>query len=118
MTAPTLDCHYADRPDRRPGRQLTATVAVGNVYLCPDCLARRSTLGKGQPVRALPPHATTSQEDLLDQITHAAARLHQAEQALSTAVRRARRAGSSWTQIGQRLHVTRQAAHQRFQEAH
>jgi len=117
MTAPaTADCYYAGKPRERPACQLTATAAVGGVLLCPDCLPRRSTVGKGQRVRHLPT-ATADGPDPLDQITQAAARVRQAEQTLTAAVRRARRHGHSWTQIGQRLAITRQAAHQRFQEA-
>lgn len=120
MTAPaTRDCYYATHPDARPTCQLTATAALGRVYLCPDCLARRSTLGKGQPVRQLPAPAEDYPSRPLDQIVVAAARLHHAEQALTAAVHRARGRGHSWTEIGQRLTITRQAAHQRFGgEAH
>jgi hypothetical protein len=116
MTAPvTPDCYYATHPDARPTCQLTATAAVGGLYLCPDCLARRSTLGKGQPVRPLPaPAGEDYPSRPLDRIVVAAARLHQAEQALTAAVRRARERGHSWTEIGERLTITRQAAHQRF----
>jgi hypothetical protein len=118
MTGPApRRCFYADRPTARPDCQLTATATVGRIPLCSSCLARRSTLGKGQPVRPLPTGGDPHQVDPLDWIDEAAAELRVADDTLRAAVHRARQRGHSWTLIGQRLNITRQAAQQRFHQA-
>jgi hypothetical protein len=115
--AAALRCYYADQPTARPDCRLTATARVGRTPLCPSCLVLRSTLGKGEPVRPLPTPGGVDKTDPLDRIAQAAAELRAAEHALAGAVHRARQRGYSWTLIGQRLHITRQAAQQRFKEA-
>ena len=50
----------------------------------------------------------------LVQLTTAAEAFDAANHALDDAVRRARTAGHSWTQIGQRFNITRQGAQQRW----
>jgi hypothetical protein len=104
-------CHYATSPASRPGCQVTAVVRRGTVPLCASCDAQRSTLGKGQPGTPLPAPAPTS---VLDWIGRTHARLAGAEAELAAAVTRARQHGHSWADIGARLHITRQAAQQRY----
>jgi hypothetical protein len=114
MSRATFRCYYATQPGSRPDCQLTAAAQVGTVPLCPSCLARRSTLGKGQPVRPLPAAPPTNPLEL---IVDAAQQLHTAERTLHAAVIPARQHGQSWTAIGDTLQITRQAAQQRFREA-
>ena len=104
-------CHYADNPASRPHCTLTATVAFGTIALCPSCQTRRSSLGKGQPARPLPP---SPQVDVLDWISTAHEQTKNAETNLTAAVTRARQTGVSWSVIGTQLGISRQAAQQRF----
>lgn len=107
-------CYYADDPVSRPTCTLTATVAFGTITLCPSCQTRRSSLGKGQPARPLPP---SPQLDVLDWIATAHEQTKNAERHLTAAVDRARQTGASWSVIGTQLGITRQAAQQRFTRA-
>jgi hypothetical protein len=108
-------CLYADQPTTRPHCQLTATVRYGTAALCPDCDARRSTLGKGVTPRRLP---NPQPVDILHWIAQADEQTHQAHIQLRAAVQRARAQHHSWTAIGATLHITRQAAQQRFKQDH
>lgn len=112
-----LRCYYAHQPGARPDCRLGATARVGRTPLCSSCLARRSTLGKGQRVRRLSTGGGEDAIDVLSWISEAAAELRTAEHGLAGAVHRARQRGHSWAAIGQRLQITRQAAQQRFKEA-
>lgn len=114
-TSTAARCYYAPDPKARPGCQLTATVRVGSIPLCGSCADRRSTLGKGQPVRPLT--ATTGTIDPLDWVAEANTDLHDARRTLAAAVLRAHQHGHSWAAIADRLGTTRQAAQQRFREA-
>jgi hypothetical protein len=104
-------CHYATSPASRPGCQVTAVVRRGTVPLCASCDALRSTVGKGQPGTPVPAPAPAG---VLDWIGQAHACLLDAEAELTAAVTRARQHGHSWAAIAARLHITRQAAQQRF----
>jgi len=106
---PAPRCRYATELNTRPDCQVTAVVCRGRVPLRASCDALRSTLGKGQAAARLP---ATQTIDLLDWITQAQAQLRGAEAELAAAVIRARQMGKSWTAIGARLGVTRQAAQQ------
>jgi len=108
---PTRRCYYASDPTGRPDCQLTAVVRYGMIALCADCRQRRSTLGKGQPAEPVNPGRPV---DVLDWVRDADTDLRRTERLLVAAVTRARQHGHSWTAIGQRLGVTRQAAQQRF----
>ena len=104
-------CHYAEDPTRRPHCTLTASIRLGTVALCPSCSARRSSLGKGQPPVALPPGPAL---DVLAWIETAQQQAAAAERILAATVTRARQAGHTWSAIGARLGISRQAAQQRF----
>jgi hypothetical protein len=84
---------------------------LGPTPLCGTCALARSTLGKGTAPRPLPPGPPL---DVLSWVTEADAATRQAQRDLTAAVTRARSRGHSWTQIANRLGITRQAAHQRF----
>ncbi|MBA3367375.1 MAG: hypothetical protein H0T99_01650 [Geodermatophilaceae bacterium] len=107
-------CYYAHDPKTRPGCQLTATVQIGSIALCPACAELRSTLGKGQPTRPLPALADTDAPDALDWVSQADADLRAAQHTLAASVQRARQHQHTWTAIAHRLETTRQAAQQRF----
>jgi hypothetical protein len=104
-------CYYAADPTLRPACTLTATARYGGVPLCPSCAARRSTVGKGEPPRPLPPGPAL---DVLAWIDAAHGELRAAERTLAAAVARARQHGHSWSTIGARLGISRQGAQQRF----
>jgi hypothetical protein len=104
-------CHYADDPAIRPDCSLTATVRYGDLALCPSCRSRRSTVGKGEIARPLPAGPAV---DVLSWIDQAHRQAAAAEHTLDAAIVRARQAGVSWAQIGDRLGVSRQAAQQRL----
>ncbi|MEO6886649.1 MAG: hypothetical protein ABI232_10250 [Jatrophihabitantaceae bacterium] len=115
---PSLDispirCRYADRTSERPHCQLTAVVRYGNIALCGDCAQRRSTLGKGHPPRPVPPRG---QLDTIQWLATADEQLRKAHAELAAAVQRARTQGHTWTTIGAALHISRQAAQQRFRK--
>jgi hypothetical protein len=107
-----IACCYATDPTTRPDCQLTATIRIGPIPLCPACAERRSTLGKGQPTRRLPTLAAAP--DALDWVSQADADLPAAQRTLAISVHRARQHHHSWTEIADRLGTTRQAAQQRF----
>jgi len=109
-----IRCQHATDPVLRPGCTVTATVRIGPIPLCSSCHSRRSSVGKGQPSVALPASPTI---DLLAWIHSCQQAADQAEQTLLAAITRARQNGTSWTQIGTQLGVSRQAAQQRFTRA-
>jgi hypothetical protein len=104
-------CYYAGDPTRRPDCEGWATTAYGPVALCPSCDARRSTVGKGVVARSLVTGASWS---ALETVEAAVGRLRAAEDQLVDAVVSARRLGHSWSELGNALGVSRQAAQQRF----
>jgi hypothetical protein len=110
MAADPARCIYALRPADRPGCQLTATVTYGGISLCSACEAKRSTLGKGQTRRRLPPTGP----DPLALLADAHLDLIDAHEKLQAAVLRARQHHTTWTAIASVLGTTRQAAQQRF----
>lgn len=105
-------CHYATQPGRRPDCQITAVLRRGGLFLCTNCDAQRSTLGKGQPATTIRPTPTPA--DPLDWVTQAQDRLTAAQEELDAAVTRARRHGHTWAAIADRIGVTRQAVQQRY----
>jgi hypothetical protein len=101
-------CFYADDPTGRPHCTLTAVVCYELVALCQACRSRRSNLGKGAAPVPLPAGPAV---EVLDWISAAHEQAVAAQRTLSAAaVTRARQAGHSWTAIGNRLGITRQAA--------
>lgn len=108
---PPRRCYYADQPGKRPHCTLAASVRYGAVPLCPSCAQQRSTLGKGIAPAQL---AISRPVDVLAWIVEAQAATAQADRHLAAAVVRARSSGHTWTEIADRLGVTRQAAQQRF----
>jgi hypothetical protein len=110
-TAPAVRCHYATDPTRRPHCTLTAHARYATIPLCPTCAQQRSTLGKGHTPVPLP---ATPPLDVLTWITHAQAAVQEADHTLTAAITRARSQGHTWTQIGNQLGTTRQAAQQRL----
>jgi hypothetical protein len=113
LDAPAVRCAYARRPTERPNCQLSAVVKYGNTTLCADCDTRRSTLGKATPGHRLPPGTTV---DVIQWLTQADQRLHQASTELAAAAWHARTQGHTWTAIGAALNITKQAAQQRFRQ--
>ncbi len=110
MTGP-VRCHYATEPVTRPNCQLVAVVRYGDTALCASCDQQRSTLGKGlSPTRL----KATADLDVLAWINQTQRALRTAEHDLAGAVHRARQHGQPWSAIGAALHVSRQAAQQRF----
>jgi hypothetical protein len=109
-----IRCLHATEPVLRPDCTVTAAVRVGPIPLCSSCHHHRSSVGKGQPSRALP---TGPKIDLLAWISTAHPALEQAEQTLHATITRARHNGTTWTEIGTQLGITKQAAQQRFTRA-
>ena len=104
-----LRCFY-DAPRHRqlrPDCQGDAFVAYGPITLCRNCDLRRSTVGKGTVPRAVPGVE-------LRHLADAAQTAADADAELTHAAHAARNAGATWTQIGDAVGVTRQAAQQRW----
>lgn len=104
-----LRCYYDDARHRhlRPHCQGVAVVAYGPTRLCASCDTMRSSVGKGTVPRPVP----AAELGRLIDAAHVAAA---AEDQLTRTARAARHAGASWTQIGDALGITRQAAQQRW----
>ena len=104
-----LRCYYDDPRYRklRPDCAGVAVVAYGPTTLCASCDLRRSTVGKGMSPRAVPGVE-------LGRLIAAAQAAADAESELAHAAHAARQGGASWTQIGDALGLTRQAAQQRW----
>jgi len=104
-----LRCYYDDARHRqlRPHCQGVAVVAYGPTRLCATCDAMRSSVGKGTVGRPVPGAE-------LGRLIDAARNAADADNKLDRAARAARHAGASWTQIGDALGLTRQAAQQRW----
>ena len=104
-----LRCWYAGpaRRAERPRCRGMGVVAYGDIVLCSECDKMRSALGRTQVGRSLP---GAELAELID----AAAELSRAEQRLGRALRLARAPGASWSQVGDAIGVSRQAAQQRF----
>ena len=106
-----LRCYY-DQPrhrELRPDCQGVAVVAYGPTRLCATCNLMRSTVGKGTAPRPVPGVE-------LGRLIDAARAETDAQRQLAHAIRNARNAGASWTQIGDALGLTRQAAQQRWRD--
>ncbi len=104
-----LRCFY-DAPRHRqlrPDCEGVAIVIYGPIALCPSCDLRRSTVGKGTV-----PRSVAGVE--LGRLIAAAQTAADADAELAHAAHAARHAGASWTQIGDAVGVTRQAAQQRW----
>ncbi len=104
-----LRCYYDEPRHRalRPHCEGTAVVAYGPTRLCASCDAMRSAVGRTNVARAVPGVELAA---LIDAACSAA----DAERQLGHAARAARAAGASWSQIGDALGLTRQAAQQRW----
>jgi len=102
-------CYYDDDRHRhlRPHCQSIAVVAYGPTRLCAVCDAMRSSVGKGTAPRPLPGAE-------LARLTDAARAVIEADHELTQAALAARTSGASWTQIGDAVGLTRQAAQQRW----
>jgi hypothetical protein len=106
---PMLRCYYDDDRHRqlRPHCQGVAVVAYGPTRLCATCDLMRSAVGKATTPRPVPGVE-------LGHLIAAALIAANAEHQLGLAAHAARNAGASWTQIGDALGVSRQAAQQRW----
>jgi hypothetical protein len=104
-----LRCYYDDARHRplRPHCQGVAVVAYGPTRLCASCDALRSSVGKGTVAHTVPGAE-------LARLIYAARAAADAEHELARAAHDARHAGATWTQIGDALGLTRQAAQQRW----
>jgi hypothetical protein len=102
-------CFYDDPRHRelRPDCQSVAVVAYGTIQLCSTCNKMRSAVGKGTAPRPVPGAE-------LDRLADAAQAAADADRQLATAAHGARTAGATWTQIGDALGLSRQAAQQRW----
>src|SRR6201996_8358216 len=80
-------------------REVMASLLLTNVQLVADALRADQTDSPGQVMRAV---AATRSLDMI------------VEDTLRALVEQARSAGHTWAEIGQLLHVSRQAAFQRF----
>jgi hypothetical protein len=102
-------CYY-DAPRHRklrPDCDGVAVVAYGPTTLCASCDLRRSAVGKATTPRPVPGVE-------LGRLIAAAQAAADAQSELAHAAHAARQAGASWTQIGDALGLTRQAAQQRW----
>ena len=104
-----LGCYYADGGGslERPDCQKVAVVAYGSIRLCATCDAMRSAVGRTDIARKL------GGAELSDLIARAKD-LARAEDRVDKAVRSSRVTGASWSQIGDALGISRQAAQERF----
>lgn len=104
-----LRCYYADEAHRndRPHCAGVAVVAYGDIVLCAMCDAMRSAVGRTNAPRRIPGAE-------LGELIVARTALAAAEERVAHTTGKARRAGASWTQVGDALGITRQAAQQRF----
>jgi hypothetical protein len=102
-------CFYDDDRHRHlhPHCQGVAVVAYGPTRLCAVCDAMRSAVGRTNVARPLPGAELTR---LID----AARAVADADHELTEAARAARSGGASWSQIGDAVGLTRQAAQQRW----
>lgn len=104
-------CYYFDKPHIRPFCEKNAVIAFGPIAVCPCCNQLRSTLGKGEIGKPIPPPRDPHVLRLVQK--HRVIR-DQAEVDLESAVAASRTAGYSWTEIAATIGVTRQAAQQRY----
>lgn len=109
ILAARLGCYYTGpgRGADRPHCQGVGVVAYGNIVLCSTCDKMRSAVGRTEVAQALPGAELLELIDL-------SAELSRAERRVVQAVAGARAAGASWSQVGDALGVSRQAAQQRF----
>ncbi len=109
VLTPILRCYYDDARHRalRPHCEGVAVVAYGPTPLCASCDLMRSAVGRTNIARPLPGVELTR---LMDAARAAAEAANQLDRAACDA----RHAGASWTQIGNAVGLTRQAAQQRW----
>jgi hypothetical protein len=107
--AADLRCYYADpaKAAERPHCEGVGVVSYASIILCSMCDKMRSSVGRTEAGRKL------AGGELLELID-AAKELSRSEERVARAVWRARAAGASWSQVGDGLLVSRQAAQQRF----
>ena len=105
----SLVCYYSRQIGdvARQHCEGVAVVTYGNIVLCSMCDKMRSAVGRTNIARKLPGVE-------LFGLIEAARALRLSEQRLERAARLARDAGASWSQLGDAVGVSRQAAQQRF----
>ena len=84
------------------------------VYICGDCVALCNKILAGESVPPFPGWETLSDDALLETLRPAAVTVRTVEETLKQHVQQLRGRGVTWTQIGEALGVTRQAAWERF----
>lgn len=107
---PAPRCFYATRPADRPGCQLTATISLANILLCPSCDRRSSTLGKGQPPSQLTPTSRSTRSTSSRTPSWSSGPPRQPSTRPSPAPANTVKPGTP----SRNVDTTRQAAHQRF----
>lgn len=84
------------------------------VYICNACISICNKILAGESVPPFPGWDTLSDEEMLETLRPAAATVRAVEETLKQHVDQLRRRGATWTQIGEALSVSRQAAWERF----
>ena len=84
------------------------------VYICDACIAICNKILAAEAVPPFPGWDTLSDEDLLEMLRPAAATIKAVEETLKQHVDQLRRHSVTWTQIGEALNISRQAAWERF----
>jgi hypothetical protein len=103
----------------KPNTEVERLVAGPAVFVCNECIGLcvqiidAVPVGKAEP-RLLPWDATDSLDAALANLPNVARAQAQVEESLLGWVRRARRLGATWAQVGDALCITRQSAWERF----
>jgi hypothetical protein len=84
------------------------------VYICDACVCLCNKILAGKPVSPFPGWETLSDEALLETLRPAAVTVKTVEETLKQHVQQLRGRGVTWTQIGEALGTSRQAAWERF----
>ncbi len=113
--APIACCSFCLKPDTEVKR----LVAGPAVYVCDECVDLCCQIIEDTPEgptapRLLPWDRTDSLQVTLANLPNVARAQAQVEESLLGWVRRARKLGATWAQIGEALGITRQSAWERF----
>jgi hypothetical protein len=99
---------------RRDERSVEKLIAGPGIYICDACVRQCNDVLAGKPTPAFPGWQALSDEQLLATLRPSSAAVDAVRGVLQEHVELLRKRGVSWSQIGDALGISRQAAWERF----
>ncbi len=99
---------------RKDDHTVEKLIAGPAVYICNRCVELCNRILAGKPVQSFPGFESRPNRELLAALRPAAAAVDLAREVLQEHVDELRKREVSWAEIGDALHISRQAAWERF----